>query len=89
MKQEKHALYLMPVKDGQYGLAELVPADEVDDKLEAGYAHPIGQKANGEEWNAEDDLPGQDAAAELARESAKRKAKKAAEAKPPKAGKKK
>ncbi|HET6725883.1 MAG TPA: hypothetical protein VFH85_07755 [Gammaproteobacteria bacterium] len=82
MKQEKHALYLMPLKDGQYGPAELVPADEVDDKLEAGYVQPVGLKANGAAWNAEGDLPGQDAAAKLART-----AKKAVE--PPKADKKK
>lgn len=62
MKQQKHALYLMAAN----GAAELVPADEVDDKLAAGYSYPVGRKANGAAWNAECDLPGQDAAARLA-----------------------
>lgn len=75
-KAEKHALYLMPFKDGQYSRAELVHADDVEDRLKEGWKSPIGQKANGEEWNAEDDLPGQDAAADAAKLSAEIKAKK-------------
>jgi len=75
-KEEKHALYLMPVNDGITGRAELVHADDVEDKRKAGYVDPIGQKANGEKWNDEEDLAAQDAAAELARTGAKIKAEK-------------
>lgn len=60
--EKKHALYLMPLKDGQYGPVELIAADEVEAKRAEGYVDPIGKKANGEEWNAEADLSGQDAA---------------------------
>jgi hypothetical protein len=83
-KAEKHALYLMPFKDGQYDRAQLVHADDVEDRMKEGWREPIGQKANGAKWNDEDDLAGQDAAAESAKLSAeltaKKNAKKAEEA---------
>ncbi|WP_133263923.1 hypothetical protein [Xanthomonas oryzae] len=44
---------------------ELVHADDVEDRKAEGWKEPEGMKANGEEWNREDDLPGQDIAATL------------------------
>lgn len=76
-KAEKHALYLMPFRDGGYQRAQLVHADDVEDRQKEGWKAPLGQKANGEEWNAEDDLPGQDAAAEAAKTTAEIQGKKA------------
>ncbi|WP_133264034.1 hypothetical protein [Xanthomonas oryzae] len=35
-----------------------------------GWKEPEGMKANGEEWNREDDLPGQDIAADIAKQTA-------------------
>jgi hypothetical protein len=74
--EKKHALYLMPFENGQYSRAQLVHADDVEDRLKEGWREPIGQKANGEEWNAEDDLDNQDCAAESAKKNAERQAKK-------------
>ncbi len=71
-KEKQHALYMMKRDpDGSYGAPELVHGDDVEDKRKAGYVEPTGQKANGTKWNEEDDLAGQDAAADLARDAAK------------------
>lgn len=78
-KAAKHALYLMPFRDGGYQRAVLVHADDVEDRQKEGWKSPIGQKANGEEWNQEEDLVGQTAAAEIAKAAAERKSKKDAE----------
>lgn len=75
-KEEQHALYMMKKDGNAYSRAELIPADEVEDKRAAGYVEPIGQKANGAKWNDEGDLAAQDAAAELAKVGAERKAEK-------------
>lgn len=75
-KEEQHALYMMKKDGDKYARAELIPADQVEDKRKEGYVEPIGQKANGEEWNDEDDLVGQDAAADMAELRAERDAKK-------------
>lgn len=74
--EKKHALYLRSPEGDRI---ELVHGDEVEDRKGEGWEEPEGRKANGEEWNAEDDLPGQDITADLAKQDAEHKAKKAAE----------
>jgi len=74
--QKKHALYLQD-KDGNR--IELVHADDVEDRKAEGWKEPEGMKANGEEWNREEDLPGQNIAADFAKQKAEADAKKAAE----------
>lgn len=66
-KDDKHALYLVNPETKH---VELVHADDVEAKRGQGYTDPDGQKANGEEWNREEDLPGQDAAADFAKKKA-------------------
>lgn len=68
---EKHALYLY--KDGDS--PKLFAAGDVEAAKANGWKEPEFPKSNGTDWNAEADLPAQDAAAELA------KAKLASEAK--------
>ncbi len=75
-KEKKHARYLLN-KDKT--AVELVHADDLDDKMAAGYSEPEGMKANGTKWNEEDDLVQQDIAAELAKQRAELDAKKQAE----------
>ena len=77
MADKKHALYLA---DPDTGRVELIHADEVEDKKKAGWKQPEGQRPNGEGWNGEDDLAGQDYAADFAREKAKADAEKAKKA---------
>lgn len=77
MADKKHALYLA---DPDTGRVELVHADDVEDRQKQGWKQPEGTKANGQEWNADDDLAGQDYAAEFAREKAKAEAEKAKKA---------
>lgn len=75
MTDKKHALYLVN-PDTKH--VELVHADDVESKKAQGWKEPEGMKANGEEWNQEDDLPGQDLAADFAKQKAEADAKKAA-----------
>lgn len=72
--EKQHALYL---KHPDEDRIELVHADEVEDRKAAGWKEPEGMKANGEEWNREDDLPGQDIAADIAKQTAEADAKRA------------
>lgn len=72
--EKNHALYL---QNPDTDRIELVHGDDVEDKKAAGWKEPEGMKANGEEWNAEDDLPGQDIAADIARQTAEADAKRA------------
>ncbi len=74
--EKKHALYL---KHPDEDRIELVHADDVDDRKAEGWKEPEGMKANGEEWNAERDLPGQDIAADIAKQTAEADAKEEAE----------
>lgn len=76
-KEKKHALYLINPDTEK---AELVHADDVEDKKEAGWKEPEGLTAGGEEWNREEVLPGQDIAADFAKQKAEADAKKAQEA---------
>jgi len=70
--EKKHALYLVN-KDGDR--IELVHADDVEARKAEGWKEPEGMKANGERWNAERDLPGQDIAADIAKQTAEADAK--------------
>lgn len=70
--EKKHALYLINADQDRI---ELVHADDVDDRKAAGWKEPEGMKANGEKWNAERDLPGQDIAADIAKQTAEADAK--------------
>lgn len=72
---EKHALYL--VKDGER--PALFHADDVEAAKANGWQEPDYPKSNGQPWNAEEDLPAQDAAANQAK--AKRKPAKASKKK--------
>lgn len=65
--ENKHALYL--VKDGEGG-PRLFHADDVDAAKANGWSEPDFPKSNGDDWNAEDDLEAQDAAANLAKAKA-------------------
>ncbi|AVU02506.1 hypothetical protein ACQR5V_21390 [Xanthomonas oryzae pv. oryzicola] len=65
--EKQHALYLKPPDEDRI---ELVHADDVEDRKAEGWKEPEGMKANGEEWNREDDLPGQDIAADIAKQTA-------------------
>lgn len=70
--EKKHALYLQSPDEDRI---ELVHADDVEDRKADGWKEPEGMKANGEEWNAEDDLPGQDIAADISKQTAEYDAK--------------
>lgn len=74
MADKKHALYLA---DPDTGRVQLIHADDVEDKQKAGWKEPEGQRPNGLEWNHEDDLPGQDIAAQMAKDKAEADAEKA------------
>lgn len=64
--EKAHALYLIDPADDFSSRPQLIHADDVEEKLKAGWKRPEGMKANGTEWNAEDDLEQQDLAAEAA-----------------------
>lgn len=81
--EKKHALYL--VKEGEGG-PKLFHGDDVEAAKANGWSEPDFQKSNGTDWNAEDDLAQQDAAARLAKAKAEADAK--AEAKEAKAAEK-
>lgn len=74
--EKKHALYLQSPDEDRI---ELVHADDVEDRKADGWKEPEGMKANGEQWNAERDLPGQDIAADIANQTAEADAKEEAE----------
>ena len=75
-KKDTHALYLVnPDTDH----VELVHADDIEAKQAAGWKQPTNNKPNGQPYNHEDDLEGQDAAAEGAKAAAEVKAKKDAD----------
>lgn len=74
MAEKKHALYL--VKDGE-GSPRLFHGDDVEAAQAHGWKQPEFPKSNGADWNAEDDLEGQDAAAEYAKAKQEADAKKA------------
>ncbi len=75
-KEKKHALYLLSPEEDRI---VLVHADEVEDRMGEGWTKPEAPKANGKEWNREEDLAQQDIAAEFAKQKADLDAKKAAE----------
>lgn len=75
-KNEKHALYLINPDTSR---VELVHAEDVEAKQAAGWKQPTNAKPNGQPYNHEDDLEGQDAAADGAKKAADVKAKKDAE----------
>ena len=77
MADKKHALYLANPDTGR---VELIHADDVDDKQKSGWKQPEGQRPNGQDWNTEDDLPGQDIAADFAKQKAEADAKKVEQA---------
>lgn len=61
--EKKYALYL--VKDGEK--PSLFHADDVEAAKANGWSEPDFPKSNGAQWNAEEDLVSQTAAAELAK----------------------
>lgn len=65
--EQKHALYL--VKKGER--PTLFHADDVDSAEADGWEEPDFPRSNGQAWNAEKDLPAQDAAAQLRKPKAK------------------
>ena len=75
-KEDQHALYLIGPDDSH---VELIHADDVEAKQAAGWKQPTNTKPNGQPYNQEDDLRGQDVAAEYAKNAADVKAKKDAE----------
>lgn len=75
-KEKKHALYLLSPEEDRI---VLVHADDVEDRMGEGWTKPEAPKANGEEWNLEEDLSQQDVAAEFAKQKAELDAKKAAD----------
>jgi hypothetical protein len=77
MATDKHALYL--VKEGE-GSPRLFHGDDVEAAKANGWSEPEFPKSNGTQWNAEDDLASQDAAARLAKKKADADAKKSAKA---------
>lgn len=76
MSDKKHALYL--AKDGEGG-PKLFDGEDVEAAQANGWKQPDFQKSNGTDWNAEDDLEQQDAAAEVGKAHKERAEKKAAE----------
>lgn len=62
--EKKYALYL--VKEGER--PSLFHADDVEAAKANGWTEPDFPKSNGASWNAEEDLPGQTIAAELAKQ---------------------
>lgn len=70
--EKKHALYLINADEDRI---ELVHADDVEARKADGWKEPEGMKANGEKWNADRDLPGQDIAADIAKQTAEADAK--------------
>lgn len=81
MSEKKHALYLY--KKGE-GSPRLFHGDDVEAAKAHGWLEPDFPKSNGAEWNHEDDLEQQDAAAEVGKArkaAAEKKAAKAEKAK--------
>ncbi len=80
MSDKKHALYLVKEDEGS---PKLFHGDDVEAAQANGWKQPEFLKSNGTEWNHEDDLEQQDAAAEVGKArneaSAKKAAKKAEE----------
>jgi hypothetical protein len=80
--EQKHARYLA---DPDTGKSKLIAADDLDAKYAAGWTEPTGQKANGEQWNVDDDedaVQARDVAADQAKvndEYASKKAEKKAQ----------
>lgn len=75
-KEKQHSLYLLsPEKDR----IALIHRDEVEDHLSSGWSKPDAPKANGDDWNREDDLAQQDVAADFAKQKAEQDAKKTAD----------
>ena len=72
-KKEEHALYLVNPDTSH---AELVHADDLEAKRAVGWKEPTNNKPNGQPYNHEDALEGQDAAAEGAKKAAEVKAEK-------------
>lgn len=66
MADKNQSLYLY--KDGE-GSPKLFHGDDVADAKADGWKEPDFKKSNGTDWNAEDDLGQQDAAAEFAKAS--------------------
>lgn len=64
----KHARYLA---EPEHGHVELVPKEDVEDKLKSGWTEPTGTRPNGYEYNREEDQLQIDAAGEAL--SARRK----------------
>lgn len=77
MTDKKHALYLYNEKEG--GSPKLFAADDVEAAQANGWKQPDFPKSNGTDWNHEDDLEQQDAAAELIAAKNEAKTKKDAE----------
>jgi hypothetical protein len=75
-KEKKHALYLLSPDEDRI---VLVHADDVEQHMADGWSKPESPKANGEEWNKEEDMAQQDIAAEFAKQRSEEDAKKAAE----------
>lgn len=73
---KKHALYL--VKDGE-GSPKLFHGDDVEAAKANGWQEPDFPKSNGTDWNREEDLAQQDAAAEGAKVRKEAEAKQAAD----------
>jgi hypothetical protein len=64
MSDKKHALYLVKENEGS---PKLFAADDVEAAQANGWKQPTFKKSNGTDWNHEDDLDQQDAAAEVGR----------------------
>jgi hypothetical protein len=75
MTHKKHALYLH--KEGEGG-PKLFAAEDVEAAQANGWKQPEFPKSNGTEWNHEDDLEQQDAAAALIQAKNEANAKQAA-----------
>jgi|GEM_PF-1098250 len=73
--KNEHALYL--VKDGEH--PTLFHKDDIADAKADGWKQPDFPKSNGADWNHEDDLLAQDAAAEFAKTKEAADERKAAE----------
>lgn len=75
-KEKQHSMYLLSPEEDRIAL---VHRDDVDEHMSNGWTKPKAPKANGEEWNREEDLAQQDVAADFAKQKAEQDAKKAAE----------
>ncbi len=75
-EDDKHALYLVKENEGS---PKLFHGDDVEAAQAHGWKQPEFQKSNGTDWNHEDDLGQQDAAAEVGKARNEIAAKKAEE----------